>query len=126
MKKSLGILVIIAFFSFLGGVIGNGGFVSFKALSRFDSKSYLLELRKEKLSDLSETTIDAIQNSNRERIMDIFADLNKWNQSAFEDKKVWLVISPADIKRQIKFKCEDQGIDSKFLLKKAQRLMVNN
>ncbi|WP_319764544.1 PLxRFG domain-containing protein [Maridesulfovibrio sp.] len=95
---------------------------STKNWNNYRARSISSKLRKDKLANLSNNLIRAIRDNDRERMMDIFADLNKWNKSAFEDKKVWLVISPADIKRGIASRAKVRGMSKRDLFRMAEQM----
>lgn len=95
---------------------------STKNWNNYRARSISSKLRKDKLANLSNRLIRAIRDSDRERMIDIFDDLNQWNKAAAQDKKAWLLIMPTDLSRGIKSRAKARGVGERELFRLYEQM----
>lgn len=96
-----------------------------KNWDRYRARSISKKLRSDKLAGLSNRLVRAVRESDRERMVDVLDDLNSWNKSAMKDKKVWLLIMPADLKRGLVSRAKSRGIGKREILRLGEQMKAN-
>ncbi|WP_051294904.1 PLxRFG domain-containing protein [Maridesulfovibrio bastinii] len=67
-------------------------------------------MRSSRLASFSSRLARAVRENKTDSVYSIYAEINKWNQAAIQNRKPWLLIMPEDIKRGVMSRMKNSGI----------------